>query len=136
LRLNCWGCLSPELNDKGEEYVQRHCRRKSNLAIHYDLGTQSPSSGIISADFMRGLAMVVMAIDHSRDFLSNVPFEPEDITHTFPAHFSTDSLQIGPQPRPFAACPPRISNRDSKKQTSGSSPDVCLLTSIAVEVPQ
>jgi hypothetical protein len=38
------GVIVAELNDKGEEYVQRHCRRKSNLAIHYDLGTQSPSS--------------------------------------------------------------------------------------------
>src|ERR1700761_5305792 len=46
-------------------------------------------SRILSVDFMRGLVMVIMAIDHSRDFLTNIPFEPEDITHTFPALFFT-----------------------------------------------
>src|SRR5882757_4705737 len=50
---------------------------------------QAQNSRILSVDFMRGLALVVMAIDHSRDFLSNIPFEPEDITHTFPALFFT-----------------------------------------------
>jgi uncharacterized membrane protein len=33
--------------------------------------------------------MVIMAIDHSRDFFTNIPFAPEDITHTFPALFFT-----------------------------------------------
>jgi len=62
---------------------------KLNPATARGLSTQGPGSRIISVDFMRGLALVVMAIDHSRDFLSNIPFEPEDVTHTFPALFFT-----------------------------------------------
>src|ERR1700678_961663 len=47
------------------------------------------SSRIASVDFMRGLALVVMAIDHSRDFLTNIPFQPENMTQTYPALFFT-----------------------------------------------
>jgi uncharacterized membrane protein len=46
-------------------------------------------SRIVSVDFMRGLAMAIMAIDHARDFITNVPFQPEDIAHTYPALFFT-----------------------------------------------
>jgi uncharacterized membrane protein len=31
--------------------------------------------------------MVVMAVDHTRDFICNIPFEPEDINHTWPFYF-------------------------------------------------
>lgn len=62
---------------------------KTRLTIHPGLTTQSPASRIVSVDFMRGLVLVVMAIDHLRDFLTNIPFEPEDITHTYPALFFT-----------------------------------------------
>jgi uncharacterized membrane protein len=44
---------------------------------------------IVSVDFMRGLALVLMAIDHLRDFLTNIPVEPEDVAHTWPALFFT-----------------------------------------------
>ena len=33
--------------------------------------------------------MVVMALDHVRDFFTNVPYEPTDLTKTFPALFLT-----------------------------------------------
>jgi len=33
--------------------------------------------------------MVVMALDHTRDFLTNVPFPPEDLSHTYGALFFT-----------------------------------------------
>jgi uncharacterized membrane protein len=33
--------------------------------------------------------MVWMALDHTRDFFTNSPFEPEDINHTWPALFYT-----------------------------------------------
>jgi uncharacterized membrane protein len=38
-------------------------------------------------DIVRGLAMVVMALDHTRDFICNIPFEPEDIDHTWGFYF-------------------------------------------------
>lgn len=44
---------------------------------------------IVSVDFMRGAALAVMAIDHLRDFLTNIPVEPEDVAHTWPALFFT-----------------------------------------------
>ena len=42
-----------------------------------------------SIDILRGLVMVIMALDHSRDFLSNAPFDPTDLAHTSPALFFT-----------------------------------------------
>src|SRR5579862_6540505 len=42
-----------------------------------------------SIDFMRGLVMVVMAIDHTRDFFSNIAFEPEELAKTSYALFAT-----------------------------------------------
>jgi uncharacterized membrane protein len=62
---------------------------ETNPEIPSGLKSWAGGSRIVSVDFMRGLAMVVMAIDHSRDFLSNLPFEPEDISQTYPALFFT-----------------------------------------------
>lgn len=64
-------------------------RAKADFAIRGDQGPLSPGTRIVSVDFMRGLAMVVMGIDHTRDFLTNVPFQPENIAHTYPALFFT-----------------------------------------------
>jgi uncharacterized membrane protein len=40
-------------------------------------------------DVVRGLVMVVMALDHVRDYVTNIPFDPVDMANTFPALFFT-----------------------------------------------
>src|SRR5579862_6393402 len=47
------------------------------------------SGRIVSLDIMRGLVMVIMAIDHTRDFFTNLRFEPENLAHTYYALFFT-----------------------------------------------
>ena len=42
-----------------------------------------------SVDLLRGLVMVLMALDHTRDFFTNVPFNPLDLQQTSPALFLT-----------------------------------------------
>jgi uncharacterized membrane protein len=42
-----------------------------------------------SVDLLRGLVMVLMTLDHTRDFFSNSPFDPLNLTRTFPALFLT-----------------------------------------------
>jgi uncharacterized membrane protein len=49
----------------------------------------SQSSRIVSLDIFRGLIMVVMALDHTRDFFTNLPFEPETLSQTWPTLFFT-----------------------------------------------
>ena len=44
---------------------------------------------IASVDLLRGLIIVIMALDHVRDSFTNVPFEPTEIAHTNPALFFT-----------------------------------------------
>jgi uncharacterized membrane protein len=52
------------------------------------LQTANQSGGRVAfIDIVRGLAMVVMALDHTRDFFCNIPFEPEDIDHTWAFYF-------------------------------------------------
>ncbi len=42
-----------------------------------------------SIDLLRGFVMVVMALDHVRDYFSGVPFDPLDLSETNPAMFFT-----------------------------------------------
>jgi uncharacterized membrane protein len=40
-------------------------------------------------DLLRGLIMVIMALDHTRDYFTNVHFDPTDLSQTTPALFFT-----------------------------------------------
>jgi uncharacterized membrane protein len=42
----------------------------------------SPSLRLLSIDFLRGLAVVLMTLDHTRDFFTGAAPAPEDIHHT------------------------------------------------------
>ena len=44
---------------------------------------------IPSIDFLRGAVMVIMALDHTRDFFTNLTFNPEDLSQTWMALFLT-----------------------------------------------
>lgn len=44
---------------------------------------------IDAIDILRGIIMVVMALDHVRDFFSTATFAPEDVSQTTPAWFFT-----------------------------------------------
>jgi uncharacterized membrane protein len=42
-----------------------------------------------SVDLLRGIIMVIMSLDHVRDYLTYLPFPPEDMQRTWPALFFT-----------------------------------------------
>jgi uncharacterized membrane protein len=44
---------------------------------------------INSVDLLRGFVMIAMALDHTRDYFSNLRFQPEDLTRSNPALFFT-----------------------------------------------
>jgi uncharacterized membrane protein len=55
--------------------------------------TMQPSDNIkqriTSIDILRGVIMIIMALDHVRDFFGKMPFDALDLTHTTPQLFLT-----------------------------------------------
>ncbi|UKJ09149.1 DUF1624 domain-containing protein [Solitalea lacus] len=47
------------------------------------------STRIVAVDLLRGVIMVIMALDHTRDYFSNAAFDPLDIAQTTPFYYFT-----------------------------------------------
>jgi len=58
-------------------------------AIETDAAARGGASRVDALDVLRGAIIVVMALDHVRDYVTNVPFDPVDMSQTFPALFFT-----------------------------------------------
>lgn len=52
-------------------------------------GIVARGTRLVSVDILRGLVMVIMALDHTRDFMSYLRFAPEDMKLTYGALFFT-----------------------------------------------
>jgi uncharacterized membrane protein len=47
------------------------------------------SNRVLSVDILRGIVLVIMALDHTRDYFTNLPFAPEDMARSWGALFFT-----------------------------------------------
>jgi len=58
-------------------------------SVTHAAGTAHAITRVASIDVLRGLAMVLMALDHVRDFFTNAHFDPLDLTQTTAPLFLT-----------------------------------------------
>jgi uncharacterized membrane protein len=58
-------------------------------ALTSEPATVSRQARLDAIDLLRGSVMVLMALDHVRDFISNAPFDPLDLSRTNAAYFFT-----------------------------------------------
>src|SRR5215468_1219576 len=66
------------------------CGRRSDVNPTGETVLKTEPGGRLEAiDFLRGLVMVVMAIDHTRDYFTRLWFEPENLEMTWGALFFT-----------------------------------------------
>ena len=49
------------------------------------ISTHAAPARVVSVDLLRGLVMIIMALDHTRDYFTNLAFPPEDLSRTYPA---------------------------------------------------
>ncbi len=60
----------------------------SGSSLRHSSLSQKPQR-LDSVDILRGIVMVIMALDHVRDYFTDLRFDPTDLTQTFPALFAT-----------------------------------------------
>src|SRR5438067_2950306 len=90
-------CAIPSPDSRASPPLSREDSSTMPLATDIRAEQQSAgamSDGILSGrvesiDFMRGLVMVIMAIDHTRDYFTHLTFEPENLSQTWMALFLT-----------------------------------------------
>lgn len=61
----------------------------ANLEPTAATGTTTIRQRVTSVDLVRGIVMILMALDHTRDYFSNLRFQPEDLSKATPFLFAT-----------------------------------------------
>src|SRR5262245_58334542 len=70
---------------KLEEQMPARRWRSSRAALHFARNDRR----IASVDVVRGAVMVLMALDHVRDYVTKLRFQPEDLRRASAALFAT-----------------------------------------------